>query len=407
MTKRLENIRIARVSTIPFFVVTQLITQLETISCAGASVTVITSDDELGKAIAQLDYCEFEPIYIPRQISIFADMVALYKLWRLFRNRNFDIVHSTTPKAGLLCAIASRLARTPIRLHTFTGQAWLTLKMPKKAIIKFCDHLIGLLNTQCYADSFSQREFLIKNKIVSKKKITVLGSGSLAGVDIARFTQDNFSIEKKNQIRCSLKLSRETVVILFVGRVTKDKGLYELLEAVHHLLSDGYDISLLIVGPFEQQFEQEIRPYAQQLCGNKVMFTGFCTNPEYMMSVADILCIPSYREGFGTVVIEAAAMGIPVVGTNIYGLSDAIVDGETGLLIEKQNVFQLIEALQKLIKNKQLRKQLGEKAKKRAINEFDSNKFGEFLILEYERLLKQRYQHLKAECPSQKMTPAN
>jgi glycosyltransferase involved in cell wall biosynthesis len=390
MTKRLQNIRIARISTVPFFVLTQLTTQLEALSAAGASVTVITSDDPLGKDIACLDYCKFEPIYIAREINIFADAVALYKLWRLFRKRRFDIIHSTTPKAGLLCAIAAWLARAPIRLHTFTGQVWVTLKMPKKALIKFCDRLIGLLNTQCYADSFSQRDFLIKNKIISKKKSTVLGSGSLAGVDISRFNSANFTLEEKKRIKSTLKLGDKTVVILFVGRVTKEKGLYELLEVVHRLLSEGYPISLLIVGPFESQFEQEIRPYAQQLCSDRVIFTGFCANPEYFMAIADILCIPSYREGFGTVVIEAAAMGIPVVGTNIYGLSDAIVNGETGLLVEKKNVLQLMEALQTLVKNEQLRKKLGDQAKERAINEFDSKKSGEFLILEYERLLKQR-----------------
>jgi glycosyltransferase involved in cell wall biosynthesis len=388
MTQRLRNVRIARISTVPFFILTQLTAQIETINSAGASVTVITSNDELGNNIAQLPYCKFQPIYIPRQISFFADVVALYKLWKLFRNQSFDIVHSTTPKAGLLCAIAARLTSIPVRLHTFTGQTWLTMKIPKKILIKFCDRLIGLLNTRCYADSLSQKDFLVKSKIVSKKKISVLGSGSIAGVDTSRFTQDNFSIETKNDIRCKLKVSNETVVILFVGRVTKDKGVYELLEAAHRLLSDGFDISLLIVGPFEQQVEEVLRPYAEQLCGNKVIFTGFSVNPEYFMSVADILCIPSYREGFGTVVIEAAAMGIPVVGTNIYGLSDAIVDGETGLLVEKKNVLQLKDALQKLIKDKDLRKQLGENAKKRAFFEFDSKKFGEFVILEYERLLK-------------------
>jgi glycosyltransferase involved in cell wall biosynthesis len=387
MVKRLQNTRVARVSTVPFFVLTQLVTQLEAINHAGASVTVITSDDELGHNLGALNYCKFNPIYIAREISFFADLVALFKLWRFFREQRFDIVHSTTPKAGLLCAIAGWLAGVPIRLHTFTGQAWITMKGPKKGIVKFCDKLITLFNTRCYADSFSQRDFLVNNKVARQEKLAVIGSGSLAGVDINRFSQDGFSIEEKKEIRCSLNLSDETMVLLFVGRVTKDKGLYELLEVMRDLLAEGHDVSLLIVGPFEQQFEQEIRPYAQQLCGNKVQFTGFSSEPEYFMAVADILCIPSYREGFGTVVIEAAAMGIPVVGTNIYGLTDAVVNGKTGLLVEKKNVVELRDALHKLVNDKHLRKKLGANAKQRAINEFDSKKCGELLVMEYERLL--------------------
>ncbi|TAL61106.1 MAG: glycosyltransferase family 1 protein [Legionella sp.] len=390
MDKRLENTRIARISTVPFFVVTQLVSQLEAISHDGALVTVITSKDELSENIEQLNYCDFSPLYIPREINILDDLGALYKLWKVFRKRQFDIVHSTTPKAGLLCAIASRLAGVPIRLHTYTGQVWVNMKMPKKAIIKFCDKLIAFLNTKCYADSVSQKDFLIKNKVASSKKITVLGSGSLAGVDITRFNQNNFSLDQKAEIRDTLNLSDEVVTLLFVGRVTRDKGLYELLEVVSQLLADGYNVSLLVVGPFEPDFEEVIRPYADQLCGNKVAFTGFSVKPEYYMAVADILCIPSYREGFGTVVIEAAAMGVPAVGTNIYGLTDAIIDGETGILVDKKNVLQLKAALQKLVSNKQLREELGANAKRRAINEFASTKCGELLVLEYESLLKKR-----------------
>lgn len=390
MVKRLENTRIARISTVPFFIVTQLVAQLEAISVHGALVTIITSNDELSETIEELNYCDFSPLYIPREINFWGDLVALFKLWKVFRKKQFDIVHSTTPKAGLLCAIASLLAGTPIRLHTFTGQVWVNMRMPKKAIIKFCDKIIAFLNTKCYADSFSQKDFLIKTKVVSHKKLAVLGSGSLAGVDITRFTQNKFSIAQKEEIRRDLNLSGEVVTLLFVGRVTRDKGLYELLEVVSQLLSDGHNVSLIVVGPFEQQFEQEIRPYAEQLCGSKVVFTGFHEQPEYFMAVADILCIPSYREGFGTVVIEAAAMGIPAVGTNIYGLTDAVVDGETGILVDKKNVSQLKAALQRLVNDKELREELGANAKRRAINEFDSIKCGELLVSEYERLLQKK-----------------
>lgn len=383
----LQGIRIARVSTIPFPMLSQICPLLKAINQVGGQVMVIASDDELGDALRRLDFCSFKPIFIARQISVFSDIATLFKLWKLFRVQRFDIVHSITPKAGLLCAIASRLAGSPIRLHTYTGQPWVTMHGVKKAIVKYCDKLISILNTQCYADSFSQKEFLVDNKIASLKKIKVIGSGSLAGIDLSRFNDKKFTLEHKKEIRANLNLKDEVFVFLFVGRITEEKGIFELLEAAGQLLANGYEIALLIVGPFERQIEQRIRQFAEKSCGDRVQFTGYIKEPEYFMAISDVLCIPSYREGFGTVVIEAAALGLPTIGTRIYGLTDAIIDGETGILVDPRNVTQLSEAMKNLAINPSLREQLGANAKARAITEFDSKKHGELLIMDYKALL--------------------
>ena len=385
--KPLQHRRIARVSTIPFSMLTQLRPQLAAIKKAGGQLTLIASPDTLSDELKQLDYGVFTPTYIAREIKFFADIVTLFKLSMLFGSQRFDVVHSITPKAGFLCAIASRLAGVPIRLHTYTGQPWVTMHGIKKSIVKYCDQLISILNTQCYTDSLSQQQFLINHQIIKPEKIKVLGSGSLAGIDLTRFNPDNFSTTDKKDFRAKLGLQESTFVFLFVGRVTEDKGIYELLQSTHDLLAKGYDIALLIVGPFEQQLEREIPPLAHKLCGNQVICTDFSREPERYMAIANVLCIPSYREGFGTVVIEAAAMGLPTIGTNIYGLTDAVLDGETGLLIEPKNIAQLTTAMKTLIDNTPLRMQLGENAKQRAMNEFDSDVCSERLIMEYHHLL--------------------
>ena len=385
---KIQGSRVARVATTPFLIRTQLYSHLEALYQAGGQVTVISSQGEHSRELDHLHYCSFEPIFIAREISFFADVKTLFKLWRFFRSQRFDIVHSITPKAGLLCAIAAWGAGTSIRLHTYTGQPWIMMSGLKKWIVKYSDVLIALLNTQCYTDSFSQRDFLVTNKIMPKGKIKVLGRGSLAGIDLERFCQDYFSVGKKDEIRKTLNLNRDTGVILFLGRVTEDKGVYELLEAFSLLILDSPDLVLLIVGPLEGKVEKDLQLRAVELCGNKVVFTGFNSEPEYFIAISDILCIPSYREGFGTVVIEAAAMGVPSVGTKIYGLTDAIVDGETGLLVEPKNVIELTQALRKLIDDEPLRKRLGENAKQRALKEFDSKHCGELLVREYEELLK-------------------
>lgn len=387
MNKPLQNIRIARVSTIPFFVFTQLRSQLETLAMSGAKVTVVASDDDLTNTLQLIKNCTFKPVYIARQINFFADLLTVMKLWKLFRKERYHIIHSTTPKAGLLCAIAAKLAGTPVCIHTYTGQAWITMSGMKKRLVRFCDKIIASLNCYSYTDSNSQRTFLIENNIVKAEKLKVIGSGSLAGVNTQRFCQDNYSELEKTQLKNSLKIDSNSKILLFVGRVTKEKGIFELIDAVEQMLLKGHELTLIVVGPFDQNNEQEMRQYAEQRCGNKIIFTGFHAEPEQFMAITDLLCLPSYREGFGTVVIEAGAMGIPVLGTNIYGLSDAVIDGVTGVLAEPKNTEQLTHALEQLLADDSLRVYMGQQAKARAIKEFDSDYCSALLVEEYKRLL--------------------
>ena len=387
MKSGLKNVQIARVSTIPFFVFTQLRSQLEALSDSGADVCIITSDDELSNSVQKIKKCRFSPITIPREISFLADLKALIKLCRLFRQERFDIVHSTTPKAGLLCAIAAKLAGVRVCTHTFTGQAWVTMSGVKKKLVQWSDKVIARLNPICYTDSFSQKDFLIAQKISAENKIKVIGSGSLAGVDLARFSPHRFSPQEKANLKNSLNIAASTKILLFVGRVTKEKGIFELFTAVQHSIQQGPDVVLIIVGPFEQNNEQEVRHVAAQYCGDKVRFVGFQEEPEAYMAITDLLCLPSYREGFGTVVIEAAAMQVPVVGTKIYGLTDAVVDGTTGILVEAKNTVQLANAIEQLLSDDVFRENLGRQARERAVNEFDSRKCNELLIEEYKQLL--------------------
>ena len=403
--KPLQGLKVARVSTIAFSTLTQLCPQLEAIHAAGGDITVISTPDSLSQQLKQLPYCRYEPLYIAREINFFTDIASLYRLWKLFRRHQFDVVHSITPKAGLLCAIASRLAGVPIRLHTYTGQPWVTITGVKKRIVRLCDKIIARLNTQCYADSFTQRQFLISQHIIAPSKIQVLGHGSLAGIDLQRFQTSQFSPQDQLALRDELGIHAATKIILFVGRITEDKGIDELFHAFHHLLQEVKHIALVVVGPFEKNLELTFRAQAARLGGGHIVFTGYHSQPERYMAIADILCIPSYREGFGTVVIEAAAMGVPAVGTRIYGLTDAIVDGETGYLVEPKHVSQLAHALQTLLVDDNLRKKFAESARQRAISQFDSIVCGKLLVADYIRILSEQgcvsqLNQNKAICPS-------
>jgi glycosyltransferase involved in cell wall biosynthesis len=385
---KLSGVRVARVSTVPFFVATQLKKQLMELGNAGAQVTVVTSSGPELNLLGGLPGVRCVPITIRRNISPWHDLKALVALVRLFRQEKIQIAHSTTPKAGLLTALAAFIAGVPIRLHTFTGQPWVNMRGLIKWLARNSDWLIGKFNTRCYADSPTQRDFLIDQQVVNAHKLRVIGYGSLAGVDTERFSRDRFSANEMSLARESLGIPAEATVIIFLGRITIDKGVNELVQAFKEIKGLGSAAHLLLAGQFDNQSgvsenitEDEIK-YVHD-----IHVLGYAERPEEYLAIADILCLPSHREGFGTVVIEAAAMGVPTVGTNIYGLSDAVVHGETGLLVPPRDASALASALLLLINDKELRLRMGLAAKMRTENIFSAIRVNKLLLAEYRSLL--------------------
>lgn len=382
----LLGIRIARISTVPFFVLSQLKRQIESMSASGARVMVVTSNGLELASLKALTGVTCVPIEILRSISPWRDFLALLRLFRLFKFWQVDIAHSTTPKAGLLTAVAALLAGVPIRLHTFTGQPWVSMRGPTHWFARWSDWLIGKLNTRCYADSESQRRFLIEQGVISSKRLFVIGAGSLAGVDLYRFNPARFSNRERIAMRDALGISHEAPVLLFVGRITADKGVRELIAAFRELKAAGSPAHLVFVGPFDsERGGGDLRRDIDGVRDTHIVGYTECT--EAYMAIADILCLPSYREGFGTVVIEAAAMGVPAVGTDIYGLSDAVVSGETGILVPPRDSAALAIALSALLENEDQRLMMGRVARQRVEVLFAANLVNEKLVEEYRNLL--------------------
>lgn len=384
----LTNKKIARIATVPYAIATQIGDQVSYLNDLGMQVVIISAG---GPELSRFPFSEslrHECIDIPRTISPWRDILALVKLLKIFRKHRFDLIHSTTPKAGLLSAVAGFLAKIPIRLHTFTGQPWVNRKGIVRLVTRMCDKIIGYLNTKCYADSGSQRKFLIDEGIIPEHKIAVIGAGSLAGVDLTRFDPSRWSYEEKAVLRKQLNLNHNSKVLIFVGRITKDKGIVELTEAVCSLLKTGYNIDLVLLGPLDQDRGGEGSLSLGQIVRSpRIHYVGYTDCPEKYLAISDIFCLPSYREGFGTVVIEAAAMGVPCVGSRIYGLTDAILDGQTGILAPPQDAASLENGLKQLLDNPEFSKRMGQNARERVIMEFDSRIVNEKTALEYEHLL--------------------
>lgn len=325
------------------------------------------------------------PIHIERKISLWQDIKALSYLFHLLKKR-FDVVHSVTPKAGLLSMTAGFFARVPIRIHTFTGQVWVTRSGMKKWVLKWMDKILAAFATNILVDSRSQRDFLIKQGVVSKDKSCVLANGSISGVDTQRFHPNTIT---RAEIRSKLGIGENDVVFLFLGRLNKDKGILDLAKAFSNLCNEYNNIYLLIVGPDEEN----LRPIIVDLCkpySNKVHFIELTNEPEKYMACADIFCLPSYREGFGSVIIEAASTGIPAIASRIYGITDAVEEDVTGLLYQAGNVDQLTNRMKKFIDDPILREKMGENARMRAQRDFSKERVTS-AILEYYRAIMGKF----------------
>jgi glycosyltransferase involved in cell wall biosynthesis len=322
---------------------------------------------------------------IERDIRFSSDLKALFLLISIFYKKKFDIVHSVSPKAGLINAIAAWICRIPNRLHTFTGQVWVTKKGIIRWLLKSMDKIIVLLNTFLIVDSFSQQNFLISQGVLTKNNSIVIGKGSISGVDISRFIPSN---TYKTNIRKKLSISHDSFVFLFVGRLKKEKGIIELVEAFKNICKNHENISLLILGQDEEKLKTWILSDLSSL-SDSVRVISFTNSPEKYMAASDVFVLPSYREGFGSAIIEAASCEIPSIGSNIYGLSDAIHDGQTGLLVPARSIKLLENAMVKLINNDELRSNMGRAARQRAVSQFSQETITKEILQLYKGLIQE------------------
>jgi len=320
------------------------------------------------------------PLPFSREIAPAADIKSLWRLMGIFQREHFDILHTVTPKAGLLGQIAGFLQRIPVRIHVFTGQAWVTRRGIWRFILKNIDRLIATLATHVIVDSPSQRDFLIAEGIVRRDRAQVLQQGSISGVDTVRFRPDS---EARARVRARLGIDKSQVVFLYLGRLNIDKGLLDLARAG----ADGRlaGTVILIVGPDEEN----MRPQMQALCadsGARLLFVDYTTTPQEYMAAADVFCLPSYREGFGTVIIEAAAAGVPAIASDIYGVRDAVADGRSGLLHPPRDAAAIRDCMLQLATDDELRRRLGEAARTRTMEDFSTLIITRALVEYYQQL---------------------
>lgn len=324
--------------------------------------------------------CSIKHIPINRAIHPFKDIMAFFALWKHFKTMQFDAVHSITPKAGLLGMLASKLAGTANRTHIFTGQIWHTQVGISKWLFKQIDRFLVLLSTHLLVDSHAQRDFLIAEKVLTKNNSKVLGKGSISGVSATKFAANE---AKRLLYRNKYQITAKDLVYAFLGRLNQDKGINELITAFIQFNQYYPNTKLLLIGPDEENIYERINSHLK----HQIIFIGYTKCPEDYLQIADVFCMPSHREGFGTSVIEASMLGIPVICSDTYGLRDAFIANETGLQHQVGNIDSLQQCLEKIYLDPKLRMGYGANAHNYAKSNFEAATVSEHWLNFYTHLL--------------------
>lgn len=352
---------------------------------ASKDFNVTIASHPSGNYLSEILGLNYHPILIERKPSLIKDLISLFSLIAFFKREKFYIVHSITPKTGFLSMLAAFITRVPIRIHTFTGQVWLNKRGYKRYLLKLFDKLMAICCTHILVDSPSQRDFLLTEGILKKDKSTVLGKGSICGVDLNRY---KFDADARNRLREEAGLPSDAVIIIFMARLTRQKGILELAEAFNSLAETHNNLYLWVIGTEETVTFQEVLLKAPSHTDH-IIRTEFTNTPEAYLSASDILCLPSHMEGFGQVIVNASACQLPVVGTRIIGVRDAVEEGVTGLLYTAGNVQELVNTLALVIADFQLRTRLGLAGRKRVIAQFDQSEITNLTLKYYQKIIKE------------------
>ena len=349
---------------------------------AGYDITFICDNDETFAASLP-PYVHYVPIPMKRGIS-FDGISAMVKMIQVFRREKFDMVQYSTPNASFYAAIAAWIAQIPIRKYHLMGFRYLGFDNLKKIFFKAIEKITCALSTDVECVSQSNRELGISEKLFSAHKSNVILQGSSAGVNLDKFNIHNKETWRKEYCK-KFNFSDNDCVFAYVGRITRDKGINELLAAFEY--ADIANKKLLLIGQIEseQMLNKSLLERAKN--DNRVIFHSPVTDIEHYYSAIDILVLPSYREGFGMVVVEAEAMGVPVIVTDIPGPTDAMIPNETGLLVKKADVDSFVAAMKELANSVKKRRDFGIAAHKFAAEKFEQRKLFQAILQDRKRLL--------------------
>ncbi len=355
------------------------------------NIVAVSSPDIHLLNVANREKVSTISVAIKREIAPIQDFISLIKLYQIFRKEKPFIVHSITPKAGLLSMIAAYFAGVPIRIHQFTGLVFPTKTGLMKKLLIFLDKVLCHFATNIYPEGNGVKNDLIKYKI-TKKPLKIFANGNVNGVDCNLFDPTLFSKIDNNLLKKKLNINENDFVFIFIGRLVRDKGINELCQAFIKLNLEIKNIKLLLVGGFENHLNPLMPETYNILKTHKsIISVGFQPEVRPYFAIANALVFPSYREGFPNVVLQASAMGLPCIVSNINGCNEIIEENNNGIVIPSKDEKAIFNAMKLLAINEELTTQLKQNARPNIIKKFDQKMVWNAVLEEYKLLEKLHY----------------
>lgn len=303
-------------------------------------VVAVSSPGEALDRVRQREGVRTIAVPMARHISLLKDLKSLWRMWRVLRRERPDMIHSMTPKAGLMSMVGGWLAGVPVRVHTFTGLVWPTATGLKRRVLMATDWLTCACATHVIPEGEGVKNDLLNHRI-TRKPIHVLGYGNVMGIDLERYNPQNYET-----------IAHEGFTFVFVGRIVRDKGINELVAAFDRLHKEYDNTRLVLVGPREDNLDPVLPETLQRInLGDGIESVGSQKDVRPFYAQADALVFPSYREGFPNVVIEAGAMSLASIVTDINGSREIIIDGQNGIIVPSQNEEALYQAMKRFVEH--------------------------------------------------------
>lgn len=348
------------------------------------NVVAVSGQDADFEEVAKRERVVTISIKMERNISPLKDFVSLVRLYVFFKKEKPDIIHSITPKAGLLTMLAGYLSGVPIRIHTFTGLIFPSKTGILQKILVLMDRLLCLCATHIYPEGEGVKKDLLNYRITNKP-LKILANGNVNGIDTAHFSLEQISLDRKKTLKQQLAIHSEDFVFIFVGRLVSDKGINELILAFSKITDPK--VKLLLVGPFEPKLDPLNEETTEEIEKNpKILSVGFQKDVRPYFAIANALVFPSYREGFPNVVMQAGAMGLPAIVSNINGCNEIIVEGENGIIIPPKDANSLHTAMLKFVQDRELLDQLRINSRRMVVERYEQKVVWDALLAEYKSL---------------------
>jgi len=339
--------KLIRITTVPMALRYLLPGQMRFMAGNGFDVLMISADGKELHEVIQQEQCRHVIVPMTRKITPIRDLQCLFRLIKIFRKEKPDIVHTHTPKAGLLGMLAARVCGVKTRIHTIAGLPLMAETGFRYRLLTFIEKLTCAAATNVWPNSNSLMQFITENKLCAPGKLQIIAKGSTNGINITRFNDAALDENVVQEIKKQVNFSEEHTYLLCIGRLVKDKGIVELVHVFKQLQLQNNSLRLILVGEYEPGLDPLPEETLHEIQTNPaIIHINWSNRVEYFLHLADLFVFPSHREGFPNVLLQAGAMGLPVICSHITGNVDIISNNETGLIFEKGNEQQLLKLLQ-------------------------------------------------------------